>query len=259
MNKEKIKLAFITPVSELEQTKRGDILYVLSHMLGNDTYSDFVKKSTMYKIFDNSVHEGLEINTDRYFELAKAYKVNEIILQDVMEDKDLTLQKKEEQLNKYYSLLSNNNIKVMGAIQGKSIDELKDIYRNFTLDDRIDTIGISFTLTPKKFDENRYLNCYYNRRYILSELQDMHKNENLMPKPIHLLGASSWHDALLKKKYNFVRSHDTKLLSRLAYSNESIYMRLVGKPKEKITLLEQFTEEQSDNLTKNIDCILKLL
>ena len=49
MTNHKIKLAFITPIAHLKYAEDGDILYVLSHMLTDETYVSYVKNSKMYK------------------------------------------------------------------------------------------------------------------------------------------------------------------------------------------------------------------
>lgn len=247
-----MKLAFITPTEHLDYTKQGDILYVLSHLLKEPKYYDFIKQSKMYKILDNSVHEGEEISLDLYFKYACDLNIDEVILQDKLENKAETLKLKDEQLTKYYDVLHKNNIKIMGVVQGKNYQDIGTILTNYLKDDRIDVIGLSFTIKLENYSEVRDLDLFLNRNNLLHFI-----NKFKINKPIHLLGSCSWLDVLYGKVYPFIRSNDTKLLSRLSYSGKKIEDVPIGKGK-KITFEEKFNRQQLDLLSSNISKIKRI-
>ena len=253
------KIAFITPINCLEYSKQGDILYILSHMLKHKKYYDFVKKTKMYKIFDNSVHEEKEITNKQFITEAIKLKVNEIILQDVMDDYEKTLKLKNNQLKKYYSLLKKNKIKIMGVLQGKTLTQIYKLLTNYLQDKRIDVIGISFTTIIKKFTKNRYHNGMMNRFYLIEKINQYIKKNNYTPKPIHLLGNNSWIEILLLNQYTYLRSNDGKIASRLAFNNKKVKNTIIGKGEKKLDLTYQLNNKQQKKLQQNINFIKKII
>ena len=166
-----MNLAVITPVRTPEELK-GDIHYILTHMLSNQEYYKECKETSLYKLIDNSVHEGKEIPLLDYLNHSINLKVDEMILQDVMDNCEATIKNKEYQLGLYTPTLEKleNPIKIMFSIQGDTIDSIMECLKNGLKDSRVDTIGLSFTLSPKMFSSDYYINGFLNRDYILNKI-----------------------------------------------------------------------------------------
>ena len=145
----------------------------------------------------------------------------------------------------------------MAVLQGRTIEEILELYKNYLNDDRINVIGLSFTLVIQELSSDRYINQFLNRLLILEKLNDYIIKNNINAKPIHMLGSSSWIEAIICNKYKFIRSNDTKLLSRLAKGKIMLEQKPIGKIDEKLFLLEQFDKQQHDVLQYNITHLKK--
>lgn len=246
-----MKLAIITPI-DTPYSYKGDIEYILAHMLCNIDYFKEAKLSPLYKLIDNSVHERREIPQRDYLDYALLLGVHELILQDVMDDCEATIAAKEEQLELYKPAL-DSPLKIMFSIQGATTHEIIDCLSNGVMDDRIHTIGLSFTLTPKDFGDDRYINYFLNRTHLLEKIEGFY---NILPvhrrKPVHLLGSSSWLEPVIHSKYSFVRSCDSKLLSRLTLEGLALNHFPMGKPITKLDIAEPFNSKELSLLQSNL-------
>jgi len=249
-----MKLAVITPVKTPEELK-GDIHYILAHMLFNPEYYKECYETSLYKLIDNSVHEGKEVPYIDYINHSINLSVDEIILQDVMNNARATIERKESQLDLYEPYLRDAKIKKMFSIQGETINDILYCLNNGLNDPRIDTIGVSFTLTPKDFGESYYVNGFLNRAFVLEEISRVYATlKQTKRKPIHMLGLNSWLEPVLYSKYPFIRSCDSKLLVRISkfhYQN-ILDMFPMGKPSGELDLDEPLSERELDALTINL-------
>lgn len=254
-----MRVAFISTVYNMDLAYQGEILYGLSHLIKKyPWYGDWFKneQESYLKILDNSIHEECDIDDDEFASYAIDYNFNEIIIPDVMDNYSATIERGNKFLEKHYNLLRKYNIEIMGVLQGSTIEEIIELYKIYKQDERIQVIGLSFTLNVKTFSQLKYVNQYMNRLYILCNLQQ----ECLCSKQVHLLGMNNAYEAGFGLVFPFVRSIDSKLAVRAGYNK--VYLKnssIVSKPVKKLTCEEQLTSDQKDIALDNIYFIKNLV
>jgi len=248
-----MKLCFISPVKHLKDIGgEEEFLFCLSRQtLEDEEYKKFFKDNGKYVILDNSIHEEERIDDDELVNLAIDMKVNELIIPDVMGYGQKTKELAKVFLDKYYDKLREHNINLVGVIQGRTMSEIANIFREFNNDKRIDYLSLPFDLIPFNFIPERNLNQMFNRLYILQYLTSSYH----IKKPIHALGVNTLLEIKLLDAFPLIRSCDSKLMVRLALSNikidENNWMHLV-KPVRKMDFYDELTKEQIKICNDNI-------
>ena len=143
-----MKAATILPTHYLPLIEDTDYHMCLAHLIGKDEkYTEFYKQigkdSSKYLIMDNGVVEGDQRPITEIVKKAIYVNANEIILPDVMLDKDATLEKSYDALQ---YIKDNFPLKIMAVPQGKTIDEWLDCAITM-IDWDIDCLGIPKVLT----------------------------------------------------------------------------------------------------------------
>lgn len=261
-----IQVSHESPISILDHTvSYNDYDYALVHL--------FEKYPNYYEFFKNSLSRGRQVLLDNsIFELGKAFEgdkfanyVNELkpsfyIVPDILEDGYGTVKSFAEFTSKYKEL---PGLKI-GAVQGKTYDELVDCYRYMS--DFADYIAISFDFSyylvtgRGKTKLERW--CNGRQNFIDDLIQDGIWNWD---KPHHLLGCS------LAKEFRYyvdnnitnIRSCDTSNpivagIKGLRYNGD---LGLQEKPTQKLADMidHKVTDEELANIFFNVNMFKKIL
>ena len=239
-----MKLAIISSIQHLDLSLKGDILYYLSH-IDNPIYIKFFRQQKKYKISDNSIHEQKEIDYQTFILRTKTINANEIIIPDHMKETRLTINKYKDFMKKHYNEVKHMNIQTV--IQGKYLDDIIDCYKYYVKDKRVNIIGVPFDLTPLKLSNEKYENQMLNRIVIINKISQLRNK-----KQVHLLGLNSPLELGILKKYDFIRSNDSKLSVRCALSNIK-FKDYITKPNKILDLeVDKLNNEQIKIANGNI-------
>lgn len=205
-----------TPISYLEKSKLyNDFDYALVHLFEtHPQYLSFFKSSLLEGrevLLDNSIFELKEaFNADKFAEYIQELKPTYFIVPDVLEDALGTVESYNTFMHKYKGLPGL----WMGAIQGKTYEEIVDCYKY--MDAYADYIAISFdfsyyqgtglsnSLTQSYAKLERM--CSGRQKLIKMLIDDGIWNHN---KPHHLLGCSLAREFTAYKNIPSIRSVDT--------------------------------------------------
>ena len=180
-----------SPISFLEESRKyNDYDYALVHLFEtHPVYYQFFKDSInlgRQVLLDNSIFElGESFDSEKFAKYAKELKPSFYIVPDVLEDGYATIKSFSEFINKYPDL---PGLKI-GAVQGKTYDEIVDCYRYMS--DYADYIAISFDFSyylVNGIGKTKLERWCDGRRRLINQLKaDGIWNSN---KPHHLLGCS---------------------------------------------------------------------
>lgn len=253
-----------TPICMLDDSRQyNDYDYCLVHLCETyPEYYNFFKTSITQGrqvLLDNSIFElGEAFDSDKFAEYIQDLKPNFYIVPDVLEDGYSTMKSFAQFTNKYNDL---PGLKI-GAVQGKSYDEIVDCYNYMS--EFADYIAISFDfsyyiITGKgKTKLERWCD---GRRRLIEQL----KNDGVWNyhKPHHLLGCS-----LAKEFRNYIgdksiRSADTSNpivagIKELRYNGD---LGLNEKPSIMLADLidHEVTDSQREDILYNVDNFKKII
>ena len=253
-----------SPISILDKSiNYNDYDYALVHLFEtHPNYYQFFKDSILKGrevLLDNSIFElGESFDSDKFAKYAKELKPSYYIIPDVLEDGYATIKSYHNFINKYPDL---PGLKI-GAIQGKTYDEIVDCYNYMS--ENADYIAISFDFSyyivtgRGKTKLDRW--CDGRRRLIKQLKEDGIWNYY---KPHHLLGCS-----LAKEFKNYIgdlsiRSADTSNpvvagIKELRYTSD---LGLNEKPSIKLADLidHEVTDTEWENIEYNVNNFKKII
>ena len=262
----RILVSHESPISMLDQSVvYNDYDYALVHLFEKyPEYYDFFKKSVTRGrsvLLDNSIFElGKAFDSDKFAYYIKELKPNYYIVPDVLEDGYSTVKSFADFTAKYTDL---PGIKI-GAVQGKTYDELVDVYKYMS--EYADYIALSFDFSyylvtgRGKTKLERF--CTGRQNFIKDLINDGIWNWN---KPHHLLGCS------LAKEFSYypnnniynIRSVDTSNpvvagLQGLTYNGD---FGLQDKPSVKLADLidTEVTPDQLRDISYNVEQFKEIL
>lgn len=199
-----MKFINIYPITNEEEYLKQEMNMFLTHLvLEDETYRETAKKSSGYKILDNSLIElGGSASLEKVLKAAELIDADEIILPDVFRNGPATLTLAKNYLEEYEKELSE--YKVMAVTQGRTIEEWETSYRSLESFPGVDVLGI-----PKVLEVD--MKEYEGRPGLVN------KYMGDCTKEIHLLGL--WYNIRELKEYkrpNSIRSVDTSLMNLLS-------------------------------------------
>lgn len=199
----------IVPVADICMEFHQPMHMYLTHLV--EKYPQYVataKAAGGYKILDNSLIElGSAVSILRVLNAAETIAADEIILPDVFQDKDGTIEAVERALTEIDRIYQGKwPFKLMAVAQGKDALEWEMCYEYFMDHSKVDVIGIP-KVCAKMLPGGRP--------------EVMRRSEcKLQEKPHHLLGL--WYSASELYQYehpDMIRSCDTVLASFMAKYN----------------------------------------
>ena len=198
----------IFPLGNLSMEYQQKMHMYLTHMVEKyPVYVEVAKNAPGYKILDNSLIElGGAVSVDRVIAAAETIGADEIILPDVFQDGEATIEAVKEALDTIHEKYKYAHVpfKLMAVAQGKDLEDWYNCYQFLKKTPEIDVIGLPKVLAkmhPK------------GRPGVVEELC------NVGSKPHHLLGL--WYSLSEFVDYRpgtlrLLRSCDTVQLAYLA-------------------------------------------
>jgi len=266
-----LKVSHESPLSILEQSRNyNDFDYALVHLFERyPQYYDFFKASrATYNrevLLDNSIFElGKAFDAEKFYTSAKDLQPNMFIIPDVLEDSKETMISFLNFRDKAKDLKASFQTKSIGAVQGKTWQELKNCYRFMSYEADMIAISFDFSYYQAIGEGNSNLErfCSGRQRFITDLIESGIWEWN---KPHHLLGCSlakEFRFYLDKNIYNVV-SCDTSnpvvaAIHNLRYDAE---YGLQTKPSAKLAdLIEyNFTADQVEILNYNLKMFKRIL
>ena len=243
-----------SPISFLEESRKyNDYDYALVHLFEtHPEYYQFFKDSInlgRQVLLDNSIFElGESFDSEKFAKYANELKPSFYIVPDVLEDGYATIKGFSEFTTKYPDL---PGLKI-GAVQGKTYDEIVDCYRYMS--DYADYIAISFDFSyylVNGIGKTKLERWCDGRRRLINQLKvDGIWNNN---KPHHLLGCS-----LAKEFRHYVDDRSIRTVDTsnpvVAGIKELKYNGDLGlKEKPSIKLADLIDHEVTDTQIEHID------
>lgn len=178
------KMIFIPPFAMLDSTLDSYRHLMLPQLLRNEEYSNHfkrVKRLGQYIILDNGAAEGVYTPPTRLVDTCYDYKVDELVLPDVMGDAEMTKLAVLDFLADYRNRLPIST-RLGYVLHGRTVEEVLDTYHsvvaNRDLERRISVWYLPRLLVTSHNPATRIQVA----RYILGTEK--------MAKPIHFLGAA---------------------------------------------------------------------
>ena len=218
---------------------------VMAHLLLEDqTYIQWVrnqKESGKYIILDNSApYFDKAIDNASLLKCIELIQPDEIVLPDVINNFKETVQRT---LSFIDLIKEKQNLKLMAVPQGNSIEEYKKCYQLFSTHEKIDIIGISYTVDNLFVDKEVPSKYITSREYLLNLLYDQKIINHV--KEHHLLGLGNSGNLELKKlsKFHFITRCDSNAAYIHAKCNVTIDLNIPYKKKKiKINFDDSFNE-----------------
>lgn len=266
-----MKVSHESPVSILDFSRDyNDFDYCLVHLLDQyPVYNEFFKSSRhIYNrevLLDNSIFElGKAFDSREFWIKAKEIKPNMFIVPDVLEDAPGTMQSFKAFENYTSDIKSSFLTKSIGAVQGKTWQELKECYR--FMSDNADMIAISFDFSYYQIigEGNNPLErwCSGRQRFIADLINTGVWNWS---KPHHLLGCS------LAKEFRYYVDRDISNIISCDTSNPVVAAihglkydadyGLDNKPSTKLAdlIAHNFTDDQLELVKYNTAMFKKIV
>ena len=200
-----MKVANIIPIPLLKKYGNlTDYHLVLSYLIRENTeYAEFYKqraKKGDYIIIDTSVIElGKPLTIQEQLPLAERIGASEVMCADYPMDKDKTLEATANDLSK---IPKNFPYKILAVAQGRNFAELVECYTELKKFDKINTIGLSFTMSV--FWKKPVSRFVFTDYLVKSNLLDKTKEH-------HLLGlGSDLSEVCLQSKFKWIRGVDSR-------------------------------------------------
>lgn len=211
-----MKTAVNAPFSDFNLNV-GAFKYGLAHLaMGNSLYRDFLRTKERYVILDNAADElGTGMSGKDLWDLVLDIRPSELILPDVLQDKEATYEASMKFYNDYLVDMDRGP-RLMAVAQGTTEIEWMESYNMWKDLDFVDVIGVPYDIdftvggpTPELESLNRTERRSRNRRKLVNQLYYQSGQ-----KPIHLLGMNNLMELEMLRdtganRSGFIRSHDT--------------------------------------------------
>ena len=232
-----MQVAHIVPTDLLYLIENRNFYMCLANIASiNDTYLEFYKrkaKEGKFVLLDNGEAEGNQMSLDTMYDMIKEINPSEVILNDVLDDREATAEKSTIALDFYKS--KGYNKQLMFVMQGTDFFDWNKNILNRELLVNIQTVGIPKVISKQWENYDRYDCC----KQLMTERYN-----------IHLLGCNERIDYLKYFNNLRVRSVDTALAYLKAKANE--YIDKGDRPNVKMDFINhQLTDDGL--LKKNIE------
>lgn len=223
----------------LQWTRKGNMHFILSHVLGNERTVEFFKNDRRYKMLDNGCYEhGFPLATNELLDIAKATRTDEIVCPDFFRERKETYRATKEFLS-----VADKGYKYAVVPQAKTPLEWVEAYQDMVKLD-VNVIAVPIWL-QKQFKSRPAVIGYIRAKKMLDPT-----------KELHLLGLDNYGE-LYSYEPGIIRSVDTSLPFSLTHSN--IWESCFGVIKhERVPMNRQpFAKMQERMLTKHISELME--
>lgn len=234
-----MQVALIAPFSLLDKTQDQSFHMILQQFTSRGKYFDFYSKVKGYKILDNGAAEGSLMKDVRgLIDLALALKADEIVLPDVMGDKEAS-----EELLLSFENVDKHDLKFMAVAHGQNLTEFLSYIRFISQLDFVDVIGLPRLIGDQLFPTARLLGALVANEY---------------GKPVHCLGANHWiREVEWLSASNKVRSMDTSLPFVLGMRQIACYNGSYVNRQPNYFFADDFSSESLQVIDDNIEQYLQ--
>ena len=287
-----IKICIISPASHLEKySSLGDCEMALTHLVLSDAgfhHSEYVTQNYVkyfktksqegkFIILDNSAYEignleksnasGSGLGPELVLRAAEILEPSIVICQDVLCDKDATLEATKYFINQVKKKGLFAKFQLMGVPQGRTKDEWLSCYEEMLKIPEINQIGFSKISVPVSFlQDQKSPGCVTAARLLCTgAVDELFK----VKKPAHLLGGDNKlaHELSQQARYKWIRSNDSSAAVQYGIFNQ-VFDTTTGMIPDIITAkpdLENLKEETflqleaaSSNILHNIATLHKM-
>lgn len=206
----KIDFYVIPPLHNLELMDLGDRYFCLAQLYKKDeNYRTFFKQKVAenkWVTLDNGVGDFDFISQDELFSIMKDLMPSEVIPLDVLKDGDATFRNAVEFILRMKEEDLFGKIQVLAVPQGNDLEEWLECYIKLSNLKEVDTIGMSKIGIPWVVSRStKDQNIARDRNVIFDYLT----NEELLRKPMHMLGAETPLEYAHYKDSPYIRSTDS--------------------------------------------------
>lgn len=201
----------IPPNSNLELMNEGDRFFCLSQIyLRNEEYRTFFKQKVAegkWVTLDNGAGDHETVTKEQVLEIARELQPSELIPLDILFNGEQTLANLEWTIAEMQKDDRLKNIEVFACPQGKDLNEWLYVYEEMLANEFVSTIGMSKLAIPFVMSGSSGGDVG-----IAQDRNDMYRllrNQGLIAKPLHFLGAGEAWEFNLYKGDRFVRSTDS--------------------------------------------------
>lgn len=204
-----MRIALIPPVCMLHHTVKQELQMMIPQGLDSEMYRRHYKwlgiSNNYHVILDNGMFEtGTPIDDQDLLDIAAEYKVSEIVMPDVRDDPDATIDRQDQFLSLYDKWAGRipRPLKLMAVVQGKTAEEAQR-YVNFVVKAGRNNVVLGF---PRRMTEDYGPEA---RIVLMSWLAASYGSEF----PMHMLGLSRANPMELqgaaKRLGSYIRGIDT--------------------------------------------------
>ena len=219
-----MKIAYIAPKSMAKHTVAGDFHFVIPQ-----NATDWYKDSRNFKMLDNGAYEGKAIRMQELLDIARALKVDEVVIPDVIGNAKKTL----ENIRSLRKAIAQE-FKVAAVPQGQTVTEFLECFKVVSCMDDIDTICF-----PKWLSLTRPAVVHHLRQ----SKQLSYKFE------YHLMGLDNPAELFLYRGQD-IRSVDTSMPFTYAYHYRTIEL-FEPVNLTRVPMRQQFDRKQLELLERN--------
>ena len=201
----------IPPNSQMELMKKGDRYFCLSQIyLRNEEYRNFFKARVAegaWVTLDNGAGDHCTVTKEQVLEIARELQPSELIPLDILFDGVETYKNLLWTIDEMQKDPLLKDIEVFACPQGKDLNEWLELYEVMLDMPEVTTIGMSKLAIPYVISGVKFGDVG-----IAQDRNDMYqilKNQGLLGKPLHFLGAGEAWEFDMYIGEPFVRSTDS--------------------------------------------------
>lgn len=251
----------IPPNSQMDLMLEGDRYFCLSQIyLRNEEYRNFFKARVAegaWVTLDNGAGDHETVTREQVLEIARDLQPSELIPLDILFDGEKTYENLVWTIREMAKDPLLKDIEIFAVPQGKNFDEWLDLYDTLLFTPEVKTIGMSKLAIPFIMSGSKGGDVGIARDR--NKLFDILKENNMLEKPLHFLGAG---EAWEFDKYigePMVRSTDSCFTVWSGMNNQKFgtedYVRI---PTPKDYFEREMTQEQIKLALHNIQYMKKV-
>lgn len=201
---------FIPPLDHLDLMHHGDRYFCLAQLYRKSSeYRDFFKARVSegkWVTLDNGAGDHDMVDVKTLLEIVDDLAPSEVIPPDTLHDGIATIFQFEDFMRGFFSNKLFSQTEIFACPQGRTHKEWLFVYEYFLKHPFVNTIGLSKIAVPKVYlNKSNDEGIKEARHMCVMELSA----QNLLQKPIHLLGAGDMREFKLYKQYPLIRSNDS--------------------------------------------------
>ena len=250
----------IPPLSRLDLMELGDRFFCLAQLYKRDeNYRQFFKKKVAeneWVTLDNGTGDGEAISQDELFEIMLDLMPSEVIPLDVLFDGVETLKNTKDFIERLRREELEDRIELFACPQGNTFEEWLECYLELSKLEEVKTIGMSKLAIPWVVSQSKGDTNIARDR---NKMFDYLKENSLLKKQLHFLGAGEVEEFSHYKESPYVRSTDSCFSIWSAMNGMSFKENFKRIPTPRNYFDLDVTEEQIILAKENIEVLRSYL